>query len=118
MMTAMSWFGSRAARGSPDSMRQQFRNVRSPLTRGMLSKPPGDLLAIQFAAPLADDDYQRLGEWTRQWPNVGLRACGQLITDLEFLRFFRISSASQWIQRMTTCGRSTACDFCRIASKR
>ena len=67
------------------------REVKSPLTDEMLkpfAEPSG---VVQFSSRLTDEDFGRLADWFREYPNVGLRAYGSYdgsITDLEFLRFF------------------------------
>lgn len=67
------------------------REVWSPLTPQMLQPSPSGRGAIQFSKLLTDDDFARLAEWLRQYPEMGLRAYGSYdrsIQDLEFLRFF------------------------------
>jgi len=46
---------------------------------------------VQFSSLLTDDDFRRVAEWLRQYPEMTLRAFGGYdgsIRDLEFLRFF------------------------------
>lgn len=67
------------------------REVRSPLTQEMLQPSLSGRGSIQFSSLLTDDDFRRLAEWLRQYPEMGLRAYGSYdksIQDLEFLRFF------------------------------
>ena len=46
---------------------------------------------VQFDKRLTDDDFERLGAWFRDYPEMRLRAYGSYdgsIRDLEFLRAF------------------------------
>jgi hypothetical protein len=68
-----------------------FRQVRSPLTDEMLRPSPTGRGVVQFDHRLTDEDFQKLGEWFRAYPEMDLRAYGSYdhsIADLEFLRFF------------------------------
>ena len=68
-----------------------FRQVRSPLTDEMLRPAVTGRGVVQFDRRLTDDDFRKLGEWFRAYPEMDLRAYGSYdhsITDLEFLRFF------------------------------
>ena len=69
----------------------EFRHVRSPLTPEMLRPSLTGRGLVQFDHRLTDDEFGRLGEWFRAYPEMTLRAYGSYdhsITDLEFLRFF------------------------------
>ena len=68
-----------------------FRQVSSPLTEEMLRPSTTGRGVVQFDRRLTDEDFGRLGEWFRPYPEMSLRAYGSYdhsITDLEFLRFF------------------------------
>ncbi len=68
-----------------------FRQVQSPLTEEMLRPALTGRGVVQFDRRLTDDDFRKLGEWFRAYPEMDLRAYGSYdhsITDLEFLRFF------------------------------
>ena len=68
-----------------------FRQVSSPLTDEMLRPAPTGRGVVQFDRRLTDEDFRKLGEWFRAYPEMDLRAYGSYdhsITDLEFLRFF------------------------------
>ena len=68
-----------------------FRQVSSPLTDEMLRPALTGRGVVQFDRRLTDDDFRKLGEWFRAYPEMDLRAYGSYdhsITDLEFLRFF------------------------------
>ena len=65
----------------------EMRQVRSPLTSDMLAAPRTGRDVVQFNTPLTDQDFRRLGEWLVRFPEMRLRAYGQ-INDLEFLRHF------------------------------
>lgn len=68
-----------------------FRQVRSPLTAEMLRPSATGRGVVQFDRRLTNDDFRRLGEWFRPYPEMTLRAYGSYdhsILDLEFLRFF------------------------------
>ena len=68
-----------------------FRQVRSPLTDEMLRPALTGRGVVQFDRRLTDDDFRKLGDWFRAYPEMDLRAYGSYdhsITDLEFLRFF------------------------------
>jgi hypothetical protein len=67
------------------------RQVASPLTDEMLKPSPTGRGVVQFDRLLTDDDFRRLSDWLRQYPEMMLRAYGSYdgsIRDLEFLRFF------------------------------
>jgi hypothetical protein len=69
----------------------EFRQVASPLTDDMLRPSITGRGVVQFNKSLTDEDFIRLGEWMRQYPDMMLRAYGSYdrsIRDLEFLRFF------------------------------
>jgi len=71
--------------------RSARRDVRSPLTDEMLKPFPAPSGVVQFSSRLTDEDFGRLADWLRHYPQVALRAYGSYdgsITDLEFLRFF------------------------------
>lgn len=63
------------------------REVKSPLTDEMLRPVRTGCGDIQFASPLADDDFQKLADWLRPYPEMRVRAYGRH-SDLEFLRYF------------------------------
>jgi hypothetical protein len=68
-----------------------FRQAYSPLTPEMLRPSLTGRGVVQFDRLLTDDDFRRLGEWFRPYPEMTLRAYGSYdhsIVDLEFLRFF------------------------------
>ena len=68
-----------------------FRHVRSPLTDEMLRPSTTGRGVVQFDSLLTDDDFVRLAEWLRAYPEITLRAYGGYdgsIRDLEFLRSF------------------------------
>jgi hypothetical protein len=70
---------------------EDFRQVSSPLTQEMLRPSLIGRGVVQFDHRLTDDDFARLGEWFRPYPEMTLRAYGSYdhaIVDLEFLRFF------------------------------
>jgi internalin A len=76
--------------GGPPLTRD-FREVSSPLTDEMLRPAKTGKGLVQFRKRLTDEDFARLAEWLRQYPEMTLRAYGSydhLIRDLEFLRFF------------------------------
>ena len=80
-----------------------FRQVSSPLTDEMLRPALTGRGVVQFDRRLTDDDFRKLGEWFRAYPEMDLRAYGSYdhsITDLEFLRFFptlrRFSADAMW----------------------
>ena len=61
--------------------------MRSPVTGKLLAPSRTGQGVVQFNTPLSDDDFRRLSDWLGQYPDMALRAYGQ-INDLEFLRFF------------------------------
>jgi hypothetical protein len=68
-----------------------IRQVASPLTQALLRPLDSRCRVVQFDSLLTDDDFRRLADFMRQYPDVGLRAYGSYddsITDLDFLRFF------------------------------
>ena len=68
-----------------------FRQVASPLTVDMLRPSATGRGIVQFNSLLADEDFIRLAEWMRGYPEMTLRAYGSYdrsISDFEFLRFF------------------------------
>jgi hypothetical protein len=80
-----------------------FRQVSSPLTAEMLRPAVTGRGVVQFDRRLTDEDFSRLGEWFRPYPEMTLRAYGSYdhsITDLEFLRFFptlrRFGADAMW----------------------
>jgi hypothetical protein len=97
--TVDSWWGDgygvmRAERrfiaGDP-APTEDFREVSSPLTPEMLRPSLTGRGVVQFRSRLTDDEFGRLGEWFRPYPEMTLRAYGSYdhsIVDLEFLRFF------------------------------
>jgi hypothetical protein len=54
----------------------------------MLSPFPTPEGSVFFRSMLTDSDFMRLADWLRGYPQLGLRAGGD-ITNLEFLRFFQ-----------------------------
>jgi hypothetical protein len=69
----------------------EWRVVASPLTDEMLLPSSTGRGVIQFDSLLTDEDFARLGDWFRPYPEMMLRAYGSYdgsIRDLEFLRFF------------------------------
>lgn len=67
------------------------REVASPLTDEMLRPSARGRGVVQFRTLLTDEDFGRLAEWLRAYPEMTLRAYGSYdgsIRDLEFLRFF------------------------------
>src|SRR5882672_1948662 len=67
------------------------RRVSSPLSDEMLAPSATGRGIVQFSSMLTDNDFSRLGEWLRHYPEMTLRAFGSYdgsIRDLEFLRFF------------------------------
>jgi internalin A len=67
-----------------------FRHLRSPLTDEMLRPSTTGRGVVQFDSLLTDDDFVRLADWLRPYPEMTLRAYGGYdgsIRDLEFLRF-------------------------------
>ncbi|WP_162564344.1 MULTISPECIES: hypothetical protein [Microbacterium] len=68
-----------------------FIDVKSPITEETLESIDGDLSHVQFVSALTDQDYQRLADRMRSFPNVTLRAYGSYdgsIADVDFLRYF------------------------------
>lgn len=97
---AVSWYW---ADGSPiEQVERHFvagdpppdwerRDVGSPLTRDMLAPFESPNAVVQFDSRLTDADFETLGDWLADQPDVVLRAYGSYddsITDLEFLRHF------------------------------
>ena len=67
------------------------RHVASPLTDEMLRPSPTGRGVVQFDRLRTDDDFRRLSDWLRPYPEMMLRTYGSYdgsIRDLEFLRFF------------------------------
>jgi hypothetical protein len=65
------------------------RRLAPPLTDEMLAPSATGRGVVQFSQPLSDEDYERLADWLRRYPEMWLRAYGSNdIHDLEFLRFF------------------------------
>ncbi len=89
------WWGFRGAvaraerhfiAGDPPPLSER-REVRSPLTEKMLRPALTGRGVIQFTSPLTDEDFLRLADWLRPYPEMTLRAYLRH-RDLEFLRFF------------------------------
>jgi hypothetical protein len=89
------WWGFRGAvfqaerhfiAGDPPP-RAERREVRSPITEEMLRPALTGRGVVQFTSPLTDDDFPRLADWLRPYPEMTLRAYLRH-RDLEFLRFF------------------------------
>jgi hypothetical protein len=79
-------------RGDPPP-RHELRQVESPLTEEMLRPITTSTATIQFRSLLTDEDFERLGGWVQNQPDIRLRAYGSYdgsIVDLEFLRFFPV----------------------------
>lgn len=66
------------------------RELRSPITMEMLKPSHTGRGVVQFKSMLSDEDFSRLGDWLRRYPQMMLRVYGSYdgsIRDLEFLRF-------------------------------
>ena len=68
-----------------------FRHLQSPVTDEMLAPSRTGRGVAQFNSLLSEDDFRRVADWLRAYPQITLRAYGGYdgsIRDLEFLRFF------------------------------